>query len=221
MSHPQPVEQTILVMRHATRIDMVDKSWKKSAPRPFDPYLAEQGMTERAMLTQRLLKEPFEEIYCSPFLRTVQTVYPLAEQRGIPIRLEPGYSEWLQPKWFSEVPRLLPEAESEIGERLELIDRSYTSPVQLTHLENLEDIRRRVTETTLRLAATGKNLLIVGHGGSIRFCVATLRGVSFDDVTPSSPASIYKLVRRGSQWISEYEADQSCYLGDPQSASAW
>lgn len=216
--------QTIWVTRHATRIDVVDPAWKRTAVRPFDAHLAEQGEIEARQMAQRLVREAsgaIDVIYASPFLRTVQTATVIAEALDLRIRLEPGFAEWLNPEWLDDVPVFLPAPAAAMGRRFERLDLDYVSPVTLRQLERLEDVEVRSRDTMLRLAATGENMLVVGHGGSVRFSVAALRGVDMEAVAPSSPASLYKVVRHGTRWTSEFEADMSCYMGDPETTSVW
>lgn len=217
----QEPEQTIWVTRHATRIDVVDPTWKRTAVRPFDAHLAEQGEIEARRMAERLSGEAIDVIYASPFLRTVQTATAIAEVLDLPIRLEPGFAECLNPNWFKVVPTLLPAPEAAMGRRFDRLDLDYVSPVKLTRLEQMEDVGVRAGESILRLAATGQNILMVGHGGSVHYAVAALRGVPVEEVALSSPASLYKLVRHGERWTSEFEADMSCYMGDPETTSAW
>jgi broad specificity phosphatase PhoE len=46
-----------------------------------------------------LKKEKIAHIFASPFLRTVQTANAVAEMLNLPIKLETGLSEWLNPVW--------------------------------------------------------------------------------------------------------------------------
>jgi broad specificity phosphatase PhoE len=45
--------------------------------------------------------EPIDVIYCSPFLRTVQTVVPFARTTGLKIRIEPALYEFMENPLFT------------------------------------------------------------------------------------------------------------------------
>ncbi|XWS77296.1 hypothetical protein CRYUN_Cryun01aG0249000 [Craigia yunnanensis] len=68
--------QNVVVMRHGDRMDNFDPTWVKTAERPWDPPLIQNGLT-RAFRTGRtfrtLLPFPIHRVFVSPFLRCVQT----------------------------------------------------------------------------------------------------------------------------------------------------
>jgi 2,3-bisphosphoglycerate-dependent phosphoglycerate mutase len=66
---------TVIVVRHAE---------KSSTPRD-NPPLTEQGQARAAALARILRSAGVTAIYSSPFLRTLQTVQPLARQLGLSI----------------------------------------------------------------------------------------------------------------------------------------
>lgn len=45
--------------------------------------------------------DPIDVIYCSPFLRTVQTVFPFARTTGLKIRIEPALYEFMEDPLFT------------------------------------------------------------------------------------------------------------------------
>ena len=207
----QQTDQTIWIARHATRIDMVDPDWKASADRPFDAHLAEIGHVEADALARRLADEPIDAVYASPFLRALETAAPLAVRTGAPLRIEPGVGEWLQAEWFATMPEMLPgDQVACIAERW---DRTYRSPSQLCCPETWEQMASRAADTIHRLAATGENFVLVGHGASVYGTVAALLGRVAENLDPIPPASVYKIVRRGDQWDAELEADASHLAG--------
>ena len=68
--------QNVVVMRHGDRMDNFDPTWAKTAERPWDPPLIQNGLA-RAFRTGRmfrtLLPFPIHRVFVSPFLRCVQT----------------------------------------------------------------------------------------------------------------------------------------------------
>jgi len=90
------------MVRHGQRIDETQhgKEWRKSAgSRWFDPPLTEEGK-EHAIQTatqlQQFLKrheddfQPFEKVFCSPLLRTVQTAEQFGAVFNLPVAPSPG-----------------------------------------------------------------------------------------------------------------------------------
>lgn len=68
--------QNVIVMRHGDRLDNVVPRWAASAPRPWDPPLADDGRI-RAFGTgeqfRKLLGFPIHRVFVSPFLRCLET----------------------------------------------------------------------------------------------------------------------------------------------------
>ncbi|XVE74083.1 hypothetical protein DITRI_Ditri11bG0170700 [Diplodiscus trichospermus] len=68
--------QNVVVLRHGDRMDNFDPTWVKTAERPWDPPLTQDGLA-RAFRTGRtfrtLLPFPIHRVFVSPFLRCVQT----------------------------------------------------------------------------------------------------------------------------------------------------
>ncbi|MDJ0755765.1 MAG: histidine phosphatase family protein [Ardenticatenaceae bacterium] len=90
----------LFVIRHGMRIDHEDRSWKNGAARPFDPPLSPTGEDQARATGAYLKPEGVEAIYASPLLRTVQTGHAIAEALDLPLKLEGGLVEWLNPKWY-------------------------------------------------------------------------------------------------------------------------
>jgi broad specificity phosphatase PhoE len=107
----------------------------------------------------------------------VATAHPIAEALGLPVRIEEGLSEWLNPVWFSYRPELLdPEA---LAARFPMIDAGYESRVRRSFPENNErsDAWPAVARTARALLAEFQgNLLLVGHGASLSGIVHGLLG---------------------------------------------
>lgn len=58
----------------------------------FSP-LTKIGLENSIKLVKFLEKEKIDKIYCSPFIRTLQTVYPYSKEHDIKINIEYGLSE--------------------------------------------------------------------------------------------------------------------------------
>ena len=73
----------IYILRHEDRT--IDCSF-------FGP-LTKKGLINSGKLIDKLEKLNIDEIYCSPFIRTMQTIYPFVEKKKLKIKLEYGLIE--------------------------------------------------------------------------------------------------------------------------------
>lgn len=75
-SNQPQFHQKVIVMRHGDRLDNVVPRWAATAPRPWDPPLADDGRI-RAFGTgdkfRKLLDFPIHRVFVSPFLRCLET----------------------------------------------------------------------------------------------------------------------------------------------------
>ncbi|GAX72711.1 hypothetical protein CEUSTIGMA_g167.t1 [Chlamydomonas eustigma] len=71
--------QQVVIMRHAERLDDIDKDW--SSARPWDTPLSERGLEEACKVGESLKAQGLllTRIYCSPFLRCIQTALRVAQ----------------------------------------------------------------------------------------------------------------------------------------------
>lgn len=73
-------QQYVVIMRHGDRLDSVDRSWPSTAPRPWDPPLAEVGQARALEMGKHLpsrLGYPIHRVVVSPFRRCVDTALGL------------------------------------------------------------------------------------------------------------------------------------------------
>ena len=100
----------VLLVRHATAGSRA--AWSEDdRARPLD----EQGWFQAQELVRSLSRFEVDEIIAADFLRCVQTVQPLSEAIGVPIREESLFSEKGYPAHEDEAEHLL----RKLGERLE------------------------------------------------------------------------------------------------------
>jgi broad specificity phosphatase PhoE len=109
---------TLLLIRHAHRLDFIQPEWFETAAYPYDPPLSALGWQQALELAPKLLHLPIERIFTSPYLRTLQTAYPIAaglnrvrQGLGLKLCIENGLREWLHPDWSPTLPETLPLAE--------------------------------------------------------------------------------------------------------------
>ena len=130
-------------------------------------------------LAQRLLKEgpQIAHVFASPFLRTVQSAHLATEPMGLPIKIEHGICEWLNPEWFKTAPDCLPP--SELAQRYPRVDLKYRTRVDPVYPEHDEakHVWPRVKRTMDRLLDEFEgDLLLIGHGSSTTGMVEALAG---------------------------------------------
>ncbi|HLO85560.1 MAG TPA: histidine phosphatase family protein [Nostocaceae cyanobacterium] len=203
------MSQTVWIARHANRIDFVNPDWFLTAERRYDPHLSDDGMIQAQQLANRLKREKITHIFASPFLRTVQTANAVAEILDLPIKLETGLSEWLNPEWMTEEPeRLSTPALAELYPR---IDVSYTSRIAAKYPETHEQVRERSGQTARCLAAEfyPNDILLVAHGASVLGAAMGLVGEVAKNEVKASLCSLVKVVRHESQWLLELKGDTS------------
>lgn len=194
------MSQVVWLARHGNRQDFVDPAWPETAERPHDPGLSPDGIEQAQKLGRRLAGEGIDYIFASPFLRTVQTAYHVAEALDMRIYLEPGIEEWLNPEWFQAMPETL--SLEELARQYPRIDLKYTPQLTPEYPETQEQATRRAAHTARKLADTySGDLLIVGHGASVSGIANALA------VEPGefecALCSLFKLIRHDDRWNME------------------
>ncbi len=200
--------QTVWLARHGNRIDFVNPDWFLTAERRYDPHLSDDGVVQAQQLAQRLKGESIAHIFASPFLRTVQTANQVAEVLDLPLKLESGLSEWLNPVWMTAMPeRLSLEALAELFPR---IDLSYSSRVVAEYPETGEKALERSGETARLLADEfPEDILLVGHGASVMGATMGLVGGIAKSEVNAALCCLVKIVRQDQGWVMELNGDTS------------
>ncbi|WP_181817879.1 histidine phosphatase family protein, partial [Fischerella thermalis] len=190
------MSQIIWIARHANRLDFVNPDWFLTAERRYDPPLSEDGFIQAKQLANRLKREKIAHIFASPFLRTVQTANAVAEVLDLPIKLETGLSEWLNPAWMTEEPQRL--STSALSELFPRIDISYTPRIAAKYPETQQQVRARSGQTARCLAMeySPDNILLVGHGASVLGAAMGLVGEIAVTEVKASLCSLVKVVRQ-------------------------
>ncbi|MBH8562957.1 histidine phosphatase family protein [Nostoc sp. CENA67] len=203
------MSQIVWMARHANRLDFVNPDWFLTAERRYDPPLSDDGMVQAQQLAKRLAKENIAHIFVSPFLRTVQTAYAVAQVLDLPIKLETGLSEWLNPDWMTEEPERL--SIQALAELFPKIDISYTPRIAAKYPETREKMWERSGQTARCLAAEffPKNILLVGHGASVLGGTIGLVGETAKMEVKASLCSLVKVVLHGPEWLLELKGDTS------------
>ena len=170
----------IYIIRHGMRLDHENRSWKNTAERKFDPPLSEKGEREAKLTAQALLglETEISALYASPLLRTIQTAQHLSTVLDLPIQLEGGIAEWLNPKWYDFSAGMVPPAD--LKERYPGLNLEHTALVTPSYPEHSEDICHARCEYVARhLSAAqpdGKHIVLVTHGVCVNALALTLVG---------------------------------------------
>lgn len=168
----------LFIVRHGMRIDHEDRTWKNTAERPFDPHLSEKGHEQARKTGLALQKENIGAIYASPLLRTIQTASYFARSLSLPIFVEGGIAEWLNPKWydFSAGMLDLPTLQADYP----ALDLSYRSLITPRFPEPEEAIcLARCGYTARQLSAEhagDQHAVLVTHGVCVNSIVQSLVG---------------------------------------------
>ncbi len=161
--------RTIWILRHGNRHDFVYPEWFNTATRKYDPPLSDDGIIQAETLAEKLLHPniKIDDIFCSPFLRAIQTAYPIAKNLNLPIKVEAGLGEWHNPNWMDEKP--VTESIQELHEKYPLIDQNYQAQIIPQYPETLEDVQKRTaTIANILTRQYCHNILFVGHSLSVR-----------------------------------------------------
>lgn len=137
----------------------------------FSP-LTKNGLEKSVKISEVLKKINIDNIYSSPYIRTLQTVYPYSKDSKLPIKLDYSLTELYQsdniPKKSYSV--TLPEY---IAESFNY-DDSYTSSIKPTEIkfpESISNFKKRVknflNEIIINNYNTDKSIVLVTHQGVI------------------------------------------------------
>lgn len=144
--------------------------------------LSAKGRRQAARLGERLRDVDFATVYCSDLPRAAETARIIAAGRDLAISDEADLREFSYGEWegltLEEVETRYPGA---LAERIEAGGNlGWTAPGG----ESAIDAIRRVRRFTMRTSAShdpGENILVVGHGGSLRALVVCLLDLADDD----------------------------------------
>ena len=152
--------QTIYLVRHGLRQDHEDYGVEGARVREEqDPSLSARGHKQAQEFTQLMQKTQVRHIFCSPFLRCLQTAAPVAHERELLIKVESGLMEAMIE--FTSMPRV-GFLHGEVGEFP--VDPGYRSLCCPEFPESLDETFRRAGRVTVKLANTYQgDLIILGH----------------------------------------------------------
>lgn len=198
-------EKTVWIARHGHRFDFAYPEWFLTAERRYDPALSDQGFVQVQQLANRLKQEPIDHLFCSPFLRAIQTAQPIAQLLDLPLKIERGLGEWLNPDWMTEYPQTSPL--EELIQKYS-IDQPYSSRLIPTYPESESAMMERMASIAGQLVTEfSGNLLLVGHGATVGGITAGLMGENL--IWQAPLACLTKIVYVKNRWKIELKADIS------------
>ena len=205
--------RVIWLIRHGNRFDFVHPEWCKTAARPWDCSLSDDGVTQARETGARLARESISHVFSSPFLRAAQTASHIAEAVDRPGKIENGLSEMLLERWFPVRPQFL--TASELAAQFSRVDATYVSAVNPVYPEIAEDMLRRTAAVVHAMTERFPgNLVFVGHGGSFTGLAQALTG----DGGAIFPAlcCLIKIVRRDNAWTLEADGRDRSHLSSTE-----
>jgi len=156
----------LIIIRHGLplRVEKKDNT-------PADPELSKTGVEKAKKLGQWLKNEQIDAIYSSPMKRAKMTAQPLAELKGIEIKIDPGLAEFDE-KSSSYVPMEdLRETDYDLWK--ELVTGGFEA------IYDLESFREKVLESIDKIVSEnkGRRVAVVCHGGLINTYAAHVLGI--------------------------------------------
>jgi 2,3-bisphosphoglycerate-dependent phosphoglycerate mutase len=137
----------------------------------FSP-LTKNGLDKSLKISDELVKLEIDSIYSSPYVRTLQTIFPYSKKMSIPVKLDYSLTELYQ---FDNIPKksytiTLPDYIAKTFN----YDENYKSsimPSEVEFPEKISNFKKRVktilNEIIVNNYKTEKNIILVTHQGVI------------------------------------------------------
>jgi 2,3-bisphosphoglycerate-dependent phosphoglycerate mutase len=162
--------KTIYIVRHA-----------KAVGQPFHAPLTQEGEEQARCLVSFLEKYPVEIIYSSPFKRTLQTIQPFAERKGISIHKDDRLGERI----LSETD--LPDWKDKLRESFE--DFSLVFPGGES---NEEGMKRAASFIEDILKQEENHIVVVSHGNLTTLLLRCFdKNYGFDELFALTNPDVY------------------------------
>ena len=198
----------IWLLRHGMRQDFEQADWFQVAERPHDPPLSANGRQQAKETGEFLRNKGIERIYCSPFLRTVDTAGIIASVLDVPVYVEYGLCEVLKEGWFPGQPEYLSMAA--MHQLYPHVDPHYLPLIEPQYPENEEagELDERCRNVTAALLAdTWHTTLLVGHGASVggvakQLCSATAQKLDY------FMCGLHQFTQADGQWALGYSGTE-------------
>ena len=143
-----------------------------------DVALSERGLEQARLLAKRLNTVPFDAAYASDLRRAYETAAVVLEDRGVPIHPTPRLREYHKGRFEgmteAELRALYPnEYPGYVSKDLDYAPKGGESTREVS--ARMAAVINEIKENHL-----SDNVLVVGHGGSLRAAMMSLLGMSLD-----------------------------------------
>lgn len=172
----------------------------------FFAPLTKKGLDKSLKLTNYLLSLNIDEIYCSPFIRTLQTIYPYINKTNKKLKLEYGLMEIkhesiIPPKSHNvELPNYLAEFFN--------YDINYETLIntnEIKYPENTNDLKNRIyfflRHLIMNYYKTNKNILLVTHQGVCNIILKIINNLYNVTDNTEYPLGQLSLIFDNDKWI--------------------
>lgn len=177
----------------------------------FSP-LTKKGLENSLKLVDRLEEEKINKIYCSPFIRTLQTINPFAKKHNIKVNIEYGLSELHNEEIIAKkavgvsLPEYLAESFNYNPEYKTLI-----KPTNIIYPEKEKHAQSRTNQVLRKIIIdnfnTKNNIIIVSHQ---IVCISILKVIN-----KKFNSKIDKSI------ITNYDKGKLCLVFDSTSTNYW
>mmetsp|Transcript_39730 Transcript_39730/g.68111 ORF Transcript_39730/g.68111 Transcript_39730/m.68111 type:complete len:230 (+) Transcript_39730:96-785(+) len=197
------------IVRHGHRLDAEDSSWREKATIATDSPLSSFGMEQAKEVGKHL--EQVDLIYCSPYLRTLQTATLISENLKSPvsIRREYGLREWVKRHKPNNMYHIHPE---DACEHFPLIDQEFISSFECpTIIEDPSNLHERCNrfvehfnqhvEELLDSDNPPESVVLVSHAATIIGVIRSLlEDPSYPIDVPTASLTTFEYDRNSKKW---------------------
>ena len=142
----------------------------------FYSNLTEEGFKDSYKLVNKLNKLAIDIIYCSPFVRTIQTIHPYCKKNDVEINIEYALHEYRHNPYFIFENKIYKIKDINNNNLTDIIDKTYKSLFKINQFNTSSLETEEILNNRLQLFLTclknnkklkNKNILIVTHKGII------------------------------------------------------
>ena len=138
----------------------------------FYSNLTDNGIINSLKLPEKLKKYKIDHIYSSPFIRTLQTIYPYCDKYKKSVNVDYGLYEYIHNPYFLLIPWYGEISDIDDSDLVSIINPEYKSIVNKSDfsiLETEEDLEKRVRKfiDILIEKHCDETILLVSHMGVI------------------------------------------------------
>ena len=166
----------------------------------FNSELTDNGIINSLLLPNKLKKYNIDVIFSSPFIRTLQTIYPYSNQYNKKVNIDYGLYEYIHNPYFLLIQWYYNIDDIKDKDLQSIINKNYYSIVDkndFSILEDDNDLTKRLTKffNFLKQNYDNKTVLIVSHKGVInKIKDLYVKKTDMDDEFPMGHIEIYNIL---------------------------